>query len=97
VKAAAFISVALLLFSGEVSNTYPQIMRINKNGSNAVHVIDVDDWRDMRNSSFSLHVTEDELKAAIKEVGPVFDDVQRHLKAYHSPLLHRPDRMGRRL
>jgi hypothetical protein len=59
--------------------------------------IDIEDWRKLRNTAISLHVTENDVIEAVNEVGPKYDDVQRYLKSYHSPLMHRPDRQGRRL
>ncbi len=51
--------------------------------------VDVNNFRDVRNTASSLKVTPEELKEAIKKVGPGIDTLRAHLKAYHNPYLHR--------
>ncbi|MDI1257318.1 MAG: DUF3606 domain-containing protein [Flavobacterium sp.] len=58
----------------------------------AGRTIDINNFRDIRNVAVSLKVSEEQLKTAISAVGPILENVRKHLSAYHNPILHRPKR-----
>lgn len=64
------------------------IMKAKKTKRDARRV-DLTNFNELRNLAFSFKVSVDEIKAAVDQVGDLVDDIQRHLKAYHNPYVHR--------